>query len=109
MVKNMHFCTQDRLKQLKNKENNFISTYRTGFIPSIYPGDKINLNERDILGDDTFIVKGKVLSVGPIQYKNIPVNVKNFELKRYNRKFHKEHYFFYIFIRILNKIEETER
>jgi len=108
MVKNLHFCTQDRLHQIKeNKESNFVSTYRTGFVPSIYPGNIINLNERDGDGTDIFLFKGKVLSVEPIKYKSIPANVRNFELKRYNRKFHKEHWFFYIFIQIIKEVKDN--
>ena len=109
-MKNLHFCTPELLKVIKNTKIKEFYTYRTGFVPNLYPGDIINLNERADNGEDTFITEGVIKSVEPIRLLNIhesytfntPVGEE--ELKRYKRKFHKMHWFFSICI-----IKDTKR
>lgn len=72
MVKNLHFCTNDLLFEIyEGQPGNIIETYRTGFIPSVYPTDIINLNERNSEGNDKFICKGRIEWVLPLQYKEL--------------------------------------
>lgn len=104
MVKNLHFCTPELLKIIKNTKIKMFYTYRTGFVPSVYPGDIVHLNERSDLGEDTFITRGVIKSVEPIRLLNIHESigfttpVSEQELKRYKREFHKMHWFFSICI-----------
>ena len=103
-MKNLHFCTPELLKVIKNTKIKQFYTYRTGFVPNLYPGDIINLNERDDEGNDSYITRGVIKSVEPIRLLNVhesigfdtPVGEE--ELKRYKRKFHKMHWFFSICI-----------
>jgi hypothetical protein len=104
MVKNLHFCTPELLKVIKNSKLKMFYTYRTGFVPNLYPGDLVNLNERDEKGMDTYIKKGVIKSVEPIRLLNIHKSygfqtpISEEEIKRYKRKFHKMHWFFSICI-----------
>ena len=103
MVKNLHFCTEKLLKQLKSEHPTHIITFRTGWIPTIYKGDAINLNERNPNGKDFFIRKGTIIDVRPIQYKTLSRAMYKdalIEIKKYNRKFHPEHWFFVIIIKM---------
>jgi hypothetical protein len=105
MVKNYHFCTEELLKQIYTGElGSIIETYRTGFVPTIYSGDKINLTEKMLVKPDKFIRKGRVEWVLPLQYieiKKSPIHRKALvELKRYKRKFHDKHWFFIIGIKL---------
>lgn len=103
-MKNLHFCTPELLKIIKNPKIKLFYTYRTGFVPNLYPGDIINLNERSDAGEDSYITKGVIKSVQPIRLLNIHESFKfttpvsEEELKRYKRKFHKMHWFFSIAI-----------
>ena len=102
--KNLHFCTWDLLKKIKNGFGaEVIETYRTGFVPMLYAGDVINLNKR--LGKtETFIRHGTIISVEPILYKNIPpAGKKEIELSSI-RKFKDQQWFFEI--KIVLKIVE---
>ena len=104
MVKNLHFCTPELLKLIKNPRIKMFYTYRTGFVPNLYTGDLVNLNERDEEGNDTFLKEGVIKSVEPIRLLNIhegfsfETPIAEEELKRYKRKFHKMHWFFSICI-----------
>jgi len=104
-MKNYHFCTKELLEQIyTGKIGSTIETYRTGFIPNIYPGEKINLNEKMDIKPGKFIRQGVVVWVLPLEYKEIKdfsIHKKGLvELKRYKRKFHDKHWFFYIGIKL---------
>lgn len=105
IVKNMHFCTKGLLTQIyEGQPGNIIETYRTGWTPGIYSNDIINLNENNPNGKDFFICKGEVLSIIPIQFKNIPTGCE--EIKRYKRKFHPDHWFFNIGIELYPEVNK---
>lgn len=111
-MKNLHFCTPELLSQINDPEYDLITTYRTGWVPMLYPGDVINLNQRDNTGKDTYLKMGKIAGVKPVKRKSIP-DVLTFreELQRYNKKFHSDHYFFQITIYKLplyKGLEESE-
>ena len=105
-MKSLHFCmkTPIKTKILQSTHiGDFIETYRTGWIPTIYPGDIIKLNYRDENKKDTWIRTGQILDVIPVKYSYI----KNLEdaqedILAYNRKFHLYHWFFKIQINIIN-------
>lgn len=104
----MHFCTKELLIQIYTGESgSTIETYRTGFVPSIYSGDIINLTEKMLVKPDKFIRQGKVEWVLPLQYEKIrdmAIHKKGLlELKRYKRKFHPDHWFFNIGIKLYPK------
>lgn len=107
-MKNLHFCTPELLRIIKDKKIKVFHTYRTGFVPNLYPGDIINLNERDDEGNDTYIKEGVVKSVAAVRVLNIHEgHIKEAykeEIDRYRRKFHKMHYFFAIQI-----LKDTKR
>ena len=104
-MKNLHFCTPELLKIIKDPKKKVFYTYRTGFVPSIYPGDIININERDSEGKDIFIMKALVESVNVLRLVQLHDSMKSIygcpteELKRYGKKFHRDHWFFSICIR----------
>ena len=111
MVKNLHFCTEELLSQLyEGFPGDIIKTYRTGWVPGFYVGDVVNLNDRDSNNKDSFIRKGKIKWILPLQYKEFTEYHKQRgyrykkglkEIKRYNRKFHPEHWFFQIGIKLI--------
>ena len=113
LVKNLHFCTEGLLTQIyEGQPGNTIETYRTGFIPNLYPGDVINLNKR-IQKKDIFICKGKIKYVFPLQYKEFAEYNKQYgyrhkkgldEIKQYKRKFHPDHWFFNIGIELYPEV-----
>jgi len=85
-TKNLHFCTLELIKQLKDPIVEQIETYRTGFVPHFYPGEIINLNER-MNGSDKYIYSHE---------KGIE------ELKKsYKKKFNPHHWIFCIGIKKL--------
>ena len=101
--KNLHFCTKEQIRRIKYNKNNkyvYIRTYRTGYVPSIYSNDIINLNERDTNKHDKLLKQGLVIAVVPIQYKDIRSLGKHEILESYKgRQFKPEHWFFEIIIR----------
>ncbi len=104
-MKNMHFCTSELLTQIyESQEGNIITTYRTGFVPSIFPGNIVNLNDRNDEGKDSFVRKGKVLHVIPTKFKHLPTKkATKEEIERYKRKFNEEQWFFEIKIKIIRE------
>jgi hypothetical protein len=77
-----------------------IKTFRTGRIPGLYPGDKINLNERDKEKKDHFICQGKIIAVFPIQFRDIGMKGRQEIRECCNRRiFNYQHWFFQIIIR----------
>ena len=98
----MHFCTPRLLRHIKDPITNTFKTFRTGWIPNIYPGDIININERNDKKEDTFICQALVTSVSAIRYCAILDMHKSLnmfpgeEIARYNKKFHKDHWFLII-------------
>ena len=109
ILKNLHFCTESLLIQLyEGQPGNIIETYRTGFIPNLYSGDIINLNERTSQ-DDKFICQGEILWVLPLEYKELSEflfhNKGIEELKEcYKKEFHPRHWVFTIGIRLYPEI-----
>jgi hypothetical protein len=102
--KNIHFCRLPELYKIKNSSpvrNHFIKTYRTGFVPSVYPGDRIRLNYRNKEKKDDFLSTGIVAAVYPLQTRDIGASGRS-EIKQYKREFHPEHWFFKIIIKIYN-------
>lgn len=101
-MKNLHFCTKELIRRIKysgNKKSVIIKTYRTGFIPELFAGDLINLNERKD-GKDELMKQGKIIAVIPIQYRDIGLRGKKEIYDSYNgRRFHPDHWFFEIIIR----------
>ena len=101
-MKNMHFCTPGKIREIKYAENGeIVVTHRTGFVPMLYPGDIINLNDR--LGKiDTFSCQGEIMKVFPIIYDNI-IHSDKLEIAQAYRtkKFSKHHWFFKISIKIM--------
>ena len=105
-MKNLHFCTEELLKEIYDGlPGNIIETYRTGFIPGVYPKDVINLNARVPGKKDKFICQGKIKFVYPLQFKDFKkfsaIHKKGIqEVKRYKRKFHPDQWFFKIGIEL---------
>jgi len=104
-TKNLHFCTLELIKQLKDPIVEQIETYRTGFVPHFYPGEIINLNER-MNGSDKYICKGKILYVMPLEYRELfelDSHEKGIEelKKSYKKKFNPHHWIFCIGIKKL--------
>ena len=100
-LKSFHFCTEKLLEKI-NTGDGYILTIRTGWTPSIYPNDIINL--KDNTKDGKIIRTGKVVSIIPIKFKNIDTSCKE-EILRYNRKFNPEHFFFKIIIKLNKKFD----
>ena len=78
-------------------QNNTIFTYRTGYIPQIKVDEIVNLNVRipTISKSDIWVCYGRCLENLPIKYKDISEAGKE-EVKKYNKKFHPEDWFFYL-------------
>jgi hypothetical protein len=107
-VKSLHFCTREKLIELhESQPGNIIDTYRTGFVPHIYSGDVIELNERDEDDNDTLVRYGEVKYVVPHTWKDLnhysflSDGVKEIKESYDGRDFHPLHYFFNIGIKIL--------
>jgi len=92
-MKAFHFCTPEKLKEIKLWPR--FDSVRTGWVPELYPGDKIKINER-VDKTDTLLFIAKVLSVQPILFKNIDQTFHREEIERYHKKFHPERWFFII-------------
>lgn len=115
IVKNMHFCTKELLKEIYDGQpGDIIETYRTGFVPSVYPKDIINLNDRTPGAKDKFICQGKIKYVFPLQHREFIMQGKKIssrhkkgikEIKRYNRKFYYDHWFFCIGIELYPEVK----
>ena len=112
-MKSLHFCTPwklDFIKMLPDK--GLFHTIRTGWIPSLYQGDIIQINERIIKGHDIPICKAKITHVEPCMYKDLWSQFPNEkeemeeEIRRYGRKFHKNHYFFRIILRKIVSVSD---
>ena len=104
-MKSLHFCTKELLEKLHAGEyKSVIETYRTGLVPSMYSGEIINLNEKMPVKPDKFVRKGKIEWVMPLQYKELKsmeCHKKAFqEIFRYKRKFHDDHWFFSIGVKL---------
>ena len=102
--KNLHFCRLPELYKIKNASEtkyHFIKTYRTGFVPSIYPADLIYLNYRNNNKKDCFLSTGITIAIYPSQFRDIG-KTGRCEIKQYKRNFHDDHWFFKIVIKIWN-------
>ena len=90
-MKSMHFCTPNKLLQLKNEI--YFDSIRTGFIPQYRINETIKITNfitKDI------ICYAEVISIKPIQFRDIDKKIHEEEIHRYIRKFHPEQYFFII-------------
>ena len=93
-MKTMHFCTPEKIKEIKDHDR--FDTIRTGWIPQVYPGDVIAISEVRPLLPDRFLFKAKVISVEPWHHHELDHGKYKEEINRYKRKFHPEQYFFKI-------------
>ena len=114
-MKNLHFCTKNLLIRLyEGQPGNVVETYRTVFIPNLYPGDIINLNERTNQGDK-YICQGEIIWVFPLEYRELSEfsfhNEGIEELKEsYKKEFNPYHWLFHIGIKLYpNIIKGIER
>lgn len=104
-MKSLHFCTPNLLKIINGNKLIIFYTIRTGFIPSIYKKDIINL--KDKTKENLIVGKAQVINIYPIMKFTIDnmFKPKNsdiiIELQRYNRQFNPEHYFFLITLKKL--------
>ena len=96
----MHFCTEKLLKDIYNQKKS-IYTLRTGWIPTIYPNDIINLKDKN--SDNKIICTGVVKGVHPLRFRYVDVIKHKEELLKYKRKFHPEQWFFIIKIELIPK------
>ena len=97
-MKSLHFCTERLLESIyKNKR--FIITLRTGWVPTIYPGDVINIKDKNL--DNKIICTGTVKGVHPLRYRYVNKIKHSEELLKYKRKFNLEHWFFEIRIELM--------
>jgi hypothetical protein len=90
-MKSLHFCTPLLLQKIRTSET--WNSYRTGFMPEIYEGDVIKINERN--GVDSLLCHARVTEVLPIRYGDIfrfPIIEE--EIARYNKQFPKCRWFF---------------
>ena len=90
-MKSLHFCTPEKLAEIKRHSQ--FSSIRTGWIPQLYPGDEIKINERDDCKKDKFLFMATIQSVTPILFKDITSSHQE-EIDRYGKKFHPEQWFF---------------
>ena len=97
-MKSLHFCTPKKLQEIKT--NSVFDTVRTGWIPTIYPGDIVKINERVTINKkntDSLICQARCIAVEPLQYNDFIEDPTPWEeVDRYNRKFHGQHWFFKI-------------
>ena len=96
-MKSIHFCTPLKLQEIK--ENIYFDTVRTGFIPTFFPEEIIQINERkdyEKKKDDQFICLAKVLSCKPVVYGLLNKTKHQEEITRYHKKFDHRQYFFEI-------------
>ena len=111
-MKNLHFCTKDLLIEIHEAQHgNIVDTFRTGFVPSLYSGDIININERDKNKKDTKICTGRVEYVLPLEFgelqkfehwsKALPELKESYK----GRKFDRQHWFFVIGIKLIKEVE----
>ncbi|BDI54888.1 MAG: hypothetical protein [Lokiarchaeia virus VerdaV1] len=94
-MKSIHFCTKQLIDDLMNYR--ILLTYRTIFIPRIYPKEIIKLKIR-INGVDKMFCNGLVLNISPTQFKNIGHCFKTEINEKFKNKFNPEHWFFEILI-----------
>jgi len=97
-MKNLHFCTLDKINEIKNAiPGTKIKTHRTGFVPMIYSGDIINLNQR-IGKEDIFLKTARIEYIFPVEYQEISdKDLKEInESYDKNRRWHIKHWFFLI-------------
>jgi len=103
MAKNIHFCTLDKLYEIMYPNMNKyvrIKTFRTGYVPSLYPNDPVRMNYRNKQKKDKYLRMGIVEAVVPIKYHEIPKHWRAEIKSSYkSRKFDDEHWFFCIIIR----------
>ena len=95
-MKSLHFCTPNKLTEIQN--NVKFETYRTGFIPGMYPGDLIKINKRTTKKaphDDKQICLAHVFEIVPTMFRDLPMESRE-EIERYNRRFNQYHWFFKI-------------
>ena len=83
LIKNSHVGTK-------------LDTYRTGWVPTLYSGDIINLTERIPGEKDKILVIARVEYVFPEEFQELSeVNKIQVQIS-YNRKFNDKHWFFLI-------------
>lgn len=98
-MKSLHFCTPQKLEELQN--NNVFYTVRTGFVPTFFEGETINITNYHT---KAILCKATVQSIIPLQFVKIKDNPQNQEeIARYHRKFDDRQWFFKI---LLFKIEK---
>jgi len=112
-MKSIHLCIPEMLEYIKKPEVKIFFTYRTGFVPYIYEDDIVRILERTDK-KDIFLFNAKCLGVSTlllIQMRDMFKGTlhKHFieeEIAKYNRTFHKNHWFFQLkFEKITEGIE----
>jgi len=96
-MKSLHFCTPEKLNEIRSQDK--FTTIRTGWIPQLFRGDVIKINERTIVdgkNEDVLICKARIRHVEPIMRKFLNHYSFKEEIERYNKKFHPDQYFFHI-------------
>ena len=106
-MKNLHFCVKEKknLELIKNSPvGTQLDTYRTGFVPSIYSGDIINLTERIEGEKDKIRVIARVEYIFPYEYIELSDVTQKQVRIAYSRQFKDHHWFFNIGLIILEII-----
>ena len=93
IMKSLHFCTPLKLQEIKTHTT--FTSIRTGWIPQLFYGDEVKINERDDEKKDTLLFFAEVRSVIPILFKELGQEHQE-EIARYGKKFHPEQWFFVI-------------
>jgi len=105
-MKSQHFCTPGLLHLIKiimhNEGMSEWEDFRTFWVPNFEEGDVIQVKER-IEREDYPLCKAEIVSILPVQYKDIDLNIvaNQEQIDRYKRKFHPGHWFFKIKYRIV--------
>ena len=98
-MKNLHFCERekDNLLLIKNSPvGTKLDTYRTGWVPTLYTGDIINLTERIPNEKDKILVTARVEYVFPFEFSELSKEIKHQMEVSYGRWFNDHHWFFNI-------------
>ena len=106
-MKNLHFCVRekDNLLLIKNSlVGTKLDTYRTGFVPTLYSGDIINLTERITGEKDKILVTARVEYVFPFEFSELSKDIKHQVEVAYSRWFNDKHWFFLIGLVIMEII-----
>ena len=97
----MHHCIPEMLEKIRlANPGDILFDYRTGFVPQIYPGNRIKLTE---FGTDKILAYVEVLDVTPVHV------VPDFIKARYNRPFNAQHWFFCFKLKIESVEHEGKR